>query len=201
MAVIRRRIAHQARDVAGRTLSGIPLYVYAEGTTTPVTVYQTEAGTETLPQPLFSNQSGEYPGFVAPGRYSVVVGADTARIWDANMVGLQWATVGADGGVTSFQNSWVNYDGFGYGQARYAKGDGGMVYLDGLIKNGAVGQAAFTLPAGLRPAGTSSTGVFAPAMSNGLYGYLVIYGDGRVIPASGSNIYFSLANCRWRAEQ
>ena len=47
-------------------------------------------------------------------------------------------------------NSWVNFDG-GYLQAGYFKDGSGRIYLQGLIKSGTVGSAAFNLPVGYRP--------------------------------------------------
>ncbi len=84
-------------------------------------------------------------------------------------------------------NSWVNFGGT-YGPAGYYKDIGGTVHLRGLIKSGTIGQIAFTLPAGYRPAYPQ----IVPTTSNDLFGVLLLNTDGTVIPYKGSNVYFSL---------
>jgi hypothetical protein len=61
-----------------------------------------------------------------------------------------WHTVGA-AGEPAFQNSWVHYDQPGGRVAKFRKDPAGMVILEGIIKGGADGTVAFTLPAGYRP--------------------------------------------------
>ena len=51
----------------------------------------------------------------------------------------------------SFKNGWVNY-GATYNLCGYFKDSMGIVHLRGLVKNGSVAKAIFTLPAGYRPA-------------------------------------------------
>lgn len=51
--------------------------------------------------------------------------------------------------AVTFQNSWANYGG-GYRGVGYRK-VGDMVQVGGLMKDGTVGAAAFTLPVGFRP--------------------------------------------------
>jgi hypothetical protein len=91
--------------------------------------------------------------------------------------------------VTSFTNSWVNY-GAGFPTAAYHK-IGDLVYLKGLLKNGTVSAAAFTLPAGFRP---TTTRHFITMMSAGAGG-LRVNASGNVIfgdPSGGGNGYCSL---------
>jgi hypothetical protein len=52
--------------------------------------------------------------------------------------------------VTSFSNSWVNYD-TAFNSAAYCKDVMGFVHLRGLVKDGTVDLAIFTLPVGYRP--------------------------------------------------
>lgn len=84
--------------------------------------------------------------------------------------------------VTAFTNSWVNY-GSGYTSAAYWKDPFGMVHIEGLIKSGSVGSAAFTLPLGYRPATNLVFGV----ESNGAHGRLDVNTSGTVVPSSPSN--------------
>ena len=87
--------------------------------------------------------------------------------------------------VSSFSNAWVNFGATRV--ARYFK-DRGRVYIEGLIKSGVVGSAAFTLPAGYRPEATISFAVD----SNSALGLVYVNSDGTVVPASGNNAFFHL---------
>jgi len=62
----------------------------------------------------------------------------------------QWHNVG-NAGEPAFQNGWVNYSGTIGQQARFRKYPDGKVRLAGIIKTGASGTIAFTLPVGYRP--------------------------------------------------
>ncbi|WP_217595500.1 hypothetical protein [Cohnella sp. GbtcB17] len=94
-------------------------------------------------------------------------------------------------------NGWVNY-GNGETVAGYYKDDRGYVFMRGLIKSGAIGQAAFTLPAGYRP----DSPVRVSVNSNLAFGSLIISTDGRVIIDSGSSTsWTSLAAVPFLATQ
>lgn len=83
-------------------------------------------------------------------------------------------------------NTWENF-GTGYTQAGYSC-DGNFVYLKGLVKSGSIGQPIFVLPEGCRPQNT----VILGTISSGLFAELRITPDGRVLPISGSNVWYSL---------
>lgn len=87
--------------------------------------------------------------------------------------------------VTAFQNSWVNDS--GWRSASYRK-EGSRVMLGGIIKSGTIGAAAFTLPSGYRPA----LGCIMVTPSADAFGEVRVYPDGRVVPYTGSNSWFSL---------
>lgn len=89
--------------------------------------------------------------------------------------------VGASG-QPAFTNSWV-VAGSPYYSAAFAKDAEGFTHLRGAIKNGTVGQAAFTLPPGYRPGAT----VRVPVVSNGAFGIVDITSGGAVIPQSPSS--------------
>jgi hypothetical protein len=88
----------------------------------------------------------------------------------------------------SLGNSWVNYGGSDQ-TVRY-KMTGGQCEIQGLIANGTVGAAAFTLPAIYRPAATL---VFATDTISG-HGRFDVLASGDVLTQSGGNGYFSI-NC------
>lgn len=60
-----------------------------------------------------------------------------------------WHNIGA-AGEPAFQNGWVNYGGV-YAAVGFRKDPLGKVQLRGLVKTGASGTVAFTLPVGYRP--------------------------------------------------
>ncbi len=73
-----------------------------------------------------------------------------------------WISVGT---APAFQNSWVNYDA-ATAPTRFMKRHDGVVEIRGVVKDGAVPSAVFTLPAGYRPSHTlnfasTSAGAFA----------------------------------------
>lgn len=96
------------------------------------------------------------------------------------------ATVGTWTEVSAFSNSWVNFGG-ALETAGYVKA-GSVVSLKGTVKSGTVGQSAFTLPTGYRPAGTVRFAI----PSNGAFGIVEIAAAGTVKILSGSNVYASL---------
>jgi hypothetical protein len=101
---------------------------------------------------------------------------------------LQGSVKPAPIAVTSFSNSWVNFD--TDRPARYWK-IGDTVFLTGIIKSGTVGSVtALTLPAGYRP--VSANGLVFAVVSNGAFGRADVFNTGVVQAVTGSNVYFSL---------
>jgi hypothetical protein len=91
-------------------------------------------------------------------------------------------------------NGWVN-NGGSTQAAGYWKDGSGAVHLQGIIKSGTVGAAAFTLPAGFVPAADQ----YFACVSNGVFGWAYVRADGQVIPQAGSNVYFSLSGMVFHA--
>lgn len=89
-----------------------------------------------------------------------------------------WRLVG-DTGNPAFENSWINYGG-SYHSARFRKSIDGQVHLQGLVKDGTIGQAIFTLPEEYRPAGNLIFGVGC----NGGYARLNVNTTGEVTASS-----------------
>lgn len=88
-------------------------------------------------------------------------------------------------------NSWVNFGG-SYTTAGYYKDSNGIVRMRGVIKNGTISTAIFTLPVGYRP---TLTHYFISVGGSGLAAVLVdasgVVQVGAYI-ASGTNAYVSL---------
>lgn len=108
-----------------------------------------------------------------------------------------WHVVGA-AGEPGFQNAWVNYGAGAYPPARFYKDPSGVVHLDGLIKNGAMNAAIFTLPAGYRPNYEELLGT----ISNGpVVARVDVDPSGVVHAEAGSNVWITLSGLSFRAEQ
>lgn len=104
-------------------------------------------------------------------------------------------TVVGNTGAPAFTNAWVNF-GAPYFNASYWKDPLGFIHLRGRIKTGTVGNAAFTLPPGYRPAATVGFAV----LSNSTIGGLHVEADGEVIPVTPSNnASVSLDGCYFKA--
>lgn len=69
-----------------------------------------------------------------------------------DLIGEDWHYVGEPGEVP-FENGWVNYNTTTYTPCAYYKDPSGMVRLKGLVKDGTMNTAIFTLPEGYRPVG------------------------------------------------
>lgn len=82
----------------------------------------------------------------------------------------------------SMSNAWVNYGGT-WATAGYTKDEHGFVHLKGLIKDGTIGSAAFTLPANYRPGEDYLFGT----ISNDAIGRVAVNTSGEVIPQTPSN--------------
>lgn len=91
-------------------------------------------------------------------------------------------------------NSWVNYGG-SFNPAGYWRDPFSLVHLRGTMKSGTIGSAAFTLPAGYRPANTELHAV----TSNSAFARIVIDGGGVVTPDIGSNVNVSIDGVTFRA--
>jgi hypothetical protein len=89
--------------------------------------------------------------------------------------------------AATLTNSWVTFGGT-FPTPGYRKDANGRVYLRGVIKTGAVGTTAFTLPAGYRP--PAKVG-FSPLNSTA-GAELDVNADGTVVPSGGSNTYVGL---------
>lgn len=93
-------------------------------------------------------------------------------------------------------NGWAN-NGGATSTAGYWIDGSGTVHVRGLVKSGTLGSAAFTLPAGLRPA----TDQYFANVSNGAFGYTIVHANGDVVPFAGSTTWFSLCGISFKAEQ
>lgn len=105
-----------------------------------------------------------------------------------------WANKGVKRSVTAFANGYSNW-GIPFAPAKYWMDSDGGVCLEGSIRPGTIGSAAFTLPVGYRPAGRLAF----PVDSNGGYGLLYVNADGTVVPYVGSPTIFNLNGVRFAA--
>lgn len=97
-------------------------------------------------------------------------------------------------------NSWVTYDADpgGWSAPGYMRDHNGFVHLRGLMKNGTVGSAMFTLPAGYRPTGGD---LLISTISNGAVGRIKIGTNGQVVPESpSSNAWVALDGITFKAD-
>lgn len=140
---------------------------------------------------LFLNQP---PGFLPNLKAETITVTQRLRIQDELELTKEptFRKIGTTGNP-AFTNSWVNFDG-GWEQAGFWRDPLGFIHLRGLIKNGTINQAAFTLPPGFRP----PLGMVFPSVGNGAFGQVNVSADGAVIPAVGSNTYFSLSGVYFR---
>jgi len=98
--------------------------------------------------------------------------------------------------ISAFTNSWVNEGSGTYDDAGYMKVDADVVMLRGVIKSGVLTSAAFTLPAGYRPAKEK----IIASSSNGAFSEIRIKTDGTVVPNVGSTTRVSLDGITFRAD-
>lgn len=94
----------------------------------------------------------------------------------------------------TLQNSWVPYGGV-YNNPGYWKDTFGVVHLRGMVKNGTMVQAIFTLPAGYRPPFQE----LLSTVSNFAVGAVEITTAGIVMATSGTNTWVSLDGLTFRA--
>lgn len=88
-------------------------------------------------------------------------------------------------------NSWINY-GSGFSAAGYFKDASGIVRIRGLISAGVLGNPAFTLPVGYRPAARTMLAGVANAGGGDQLGRVDVDNDGTVTPMTGGNVYFAI---------
>jgi hypothetical protein len=87
-----------------------------------------------------------------------------------------WTNINAPaGGGTEFQNSWENYNVATHDIAQFRKNQLGEVVVKGLVKNGVIGSAVFTLPANYRP--SKHTYFPSVAFENPNWDFSLIYVD------------------------
>ena len=76
-----------------------------------------------------------------------------------------------------------------------------MTYIDGIAKNGTVGQPIFCLPPGFRCRNISYADQMYAVNSNNALGLVGIGGsDGRVVLSAGSNVFVYLSGISFPAE-
>lgn len=111
------------------------------------------------------------------------------RWWDGTE-DTGWIGVG-DGYGPAFQNAWVNFD---VRTVRFRRLNG-VVYIDGIAKNGTVNTVMFNLPVGFRTRAAAAHDKNLPTESNSATGYLGIDGStGAVMLAVGSNAWVDLSS-------
>lgn len=93
----------------------------------------------------------------------------------------------------TLENSWVDSGGASE-VAGYWVDLSGNVHLRGMVKNGTIGAAIFTMDAGSRPAASE----FFPCISNAAFGVLAVGSDGVVKCTVGSSAYVTLSGAMWR---
>lgn len=101
-------------------------------------------------------------------------------------------------GEPAFQNSWVNFAS-GHHNAGFYKDPDGVVYLVGLVKNGAATSTMFTLPAGYRP----DQNLRFACMANGAITNVTVAPDGTVRQGgtgTTTNVWVNLSGICFVAE-
>jgi hypothetical protein len=104
-----------------------------------------------------------------------------------------WHDVGDSDDVyaVAYENSWVAYDAGTWGYGRFAR-EGNVVYLEGLVKSGTVGQdtgVIFTLP---DTDWAPSIPIIQVVATNTGDGRLDVLTDGRVVANTGGNTWYSI---------
>lgn len=98
--------------------------------------------------------------------------------------------------ITTFLNSWINYGGV-YEACGYIKDDADIIYVQGSLKNGTIGQPAFELPSGYYD---STYHHMYPAVafsgSSIVVSRVDIRNNGDVIPVYGSADRFHISGMR-----
>lgn len=164
-------------------------------------VFTTDVGWRPSPQGVYTvgaSTTGTGGGFAhffwnPNGTFSWRPGsADAAQV---TVDGIVAPPADASWASPTLAGTWVSY---GAGNTPgYFKDADGLVHLRGLIKSGTINTTAFTLPAGFRPSRT----IIRNTPSNSTSSRIDIRADGVVIPVTGSNLWVSLDNIVFTAEQ
>lgn len=93
----------------------------------------------------------------------------------------------------TMQNGWLNYSD-AWAWAGYWKDDNGIVHLQGLIKSGTVGSAAFTLPDGYRP---DLRRLYKTLTDNNVLGRVDVLANGEVQPIVANPNWISLSGIQF----
>lgn len=127
-------------------------------------------------------------------------GSRAVCLWD----GTTWHLSGdvwSGWQTPTLQNGWVEYDAnVNWSPTRYCKDSAGVVHMRGLLRSGTMSAAMFTLPVGFRPKvdWATTSYLLCQTMSNNGTGRVEIRNDGTVVPTTGSNAWFSLANITFK---
>ncbi|MFC1783955.1 hypothetical protein ACFL02_10320, partial [Planctomycetota bacterium] len=99
-----------------------------------------------------------------------------------------------------FENSWVNL-GSGFNPAGYFKDSMGVVHLRGVVKDGTINYAIFTLPSGYRPEYREVHATVTYDSSDGnAMARVDVLSNGVVVASKGNNAYVTLDGITFRAE-
>lgn len=96
--------------------------------------------------------------------------------------------------IATLQNGFENYEG-PYSNVQYRKKNG-IIYIDGLIKNGSPNSVIFNLPVGFRP----SARLVFPALSNFIAYRIDVHPNGDVEAITHHTVWMSLANISFIAD-
>lgn len=191
----RVKIPHRVRSVSGSVVRRSSLRVYVGGLF-DVAVYPTRdaPSSENVEQPLLSLQDGSFPGYVAPGRYTVSIDGGPQLVWDAVYYGIDWRN-------PTFQNGWTNY-GAGYANVQYGQDPYGVVHIRGIAKSGTLGSTIFTLPVGWRPEAAAAGPAQFPSATGVGPANITISNTGAVVAPStaGSNALLPLGGINYPAD-
>jgi hypothetical protein len=99
-------------------------------------------------------------------------------------------------------NAWFNYDttGVNYGKFGYFKDSLGFVHIKGNIHGGAMGNACYTLDAGLRPKKPIRVMVYSGAAAYSPC-WVEIFDGGAIVPLGGNNDFIDLGEIIFKADQ
>lgn len=125
--------------------------------------------------PAAAPATNEYTvAVIAPG--TAVVTSGTLDIWHT----VADATTGMG---TAFLNGWSHYGAGGEPPAQFRKAPDGRVLIRGLVKNGTLDAAMFTLPAGYRPPPSVANMRF-PVLATNTPRYALVDSGGNVVLTS-----------------
>lgn len=102
-----------------------------------------------------------------------------------------------DTGQPVFANGWTHFDASASERPAAFYRHHGRVHLEGVIKAGTIGAAAFTLPTGYLPTPASQQRGFGVVSATGP-GVVYVFPNGDVTPAVGSNTWIYLDSISFR---